>query len=194
MPLSFWRFMWLILRQSSMSASALWPLANIADFISWDSSLNIRPSLRTRAMGRPSFSIKQPPWLNQTCMPCSTICPIKKWILRYGWNLQDVFDVGLFTFFSEWDIIDMLNGVNRVIPSFHIVGSFRPSQLSKPIFMRRRVIGSTRVDKPYIFLITNIPPQSGWMSSLSLLFASLQTYHHGPRTRSSRHNYWVVGL
>ena len=37
----------------------------------------------------------------------------------------------------------MQNGVNGVIPSFHIVGSFGLSQLSEPIFMRLHVIGCT---------------------------------------------------
>ena len=38
--------------------------------------------------------------------------------------MQDVLDVGLVDFFPKWDIVDMLNRVNYVIPSFHIVGSF----------------------------------------------------------------------
>ena len=72
-------------------------------------------------------------------------------ILRYCWNMQDVLDVGLVALFTEWDITDMLNGLNCVIPSFHIVGSFGLTQLLEPIFMRLHVIGCTRVDKPYIF-------------------------------------------
>ena len=39
--------LWLnLLCHNSMSASALWPLANISDFISWDSRMNIQPSLQ----------------------------------------------------------------------------------------------------------------------------------------------------
>ena len=42
--------MWpILLCHNSMSASALRPLANIADFISWESKMNIRPCLRPRA-------------------------------------------------------------------------------------------------------------------------------------------------
>ena len=43
-------------------------------------------------------------------------------ILRYCWNTQEVINVGLIARFSEWDITDMLNGVNCVIPCLHIVG------------------------------------------------------------------------
>ena len=45
-------------------------------------------------------------------------------ILRYYWNMQNVIDEALIALFVEWDIADMLNGVNCVIPSFHIAGSF----------------------------------------------------------------------
>ena len=45
-------------------------------------------------------------------------------ILRYCRNMQDALDVGLVTLFTEWDITDMLNGVNHINPSFHIDGLF----------------------------------------------------------------------
>ena len=70
--------------------------------------------------------------------------------------MQDIFYVGLFAIFPEWDIGDMLNGVNYVIPNFHIVGLFGLSQLSKPIFMRRHLIGHVKVEKPYIFRIVSV--------------------------------------
>ena len=35
--------------------------------------------------------------------------------LCYCHDMQDVLDVGLVTLFPEWDITDMLNGVNCVI-------------------------------------------------------------------------------
>ena len=67
-----------------------------------------------------------------------------------GRDMQDILDVGLFSVVVESDISDMLKGVNCVIPSFDIVDSIRLSQLSKPNFVRRHVIGCSRVDKPYI--------------------------------------------
>ena len=47
-------------------------------------------------------------------------------VLCYCWYMQNVLDVDLVAFFPKWDIADMLNGVNCVIPSFQIVGSFGP--------------------------------------------------------------------
>ena len=47
----------------------------VADFTSFESTINIWPYLRPLATSRPSFSMKQPSWLNQTCMSCSTIWP-----------------------------------------------------------------------------------------------------------------------
>ena len=73
-PLSFWRLIWLILLcHSSMSVSVLRPFENMADFTSFDSRISIWPSLWPCVMSRPSFSMMQPPWLNRTCIPCSTI-------------------------------------------------------------------------------------------------------------------------
>ena len=60
-----------------MSESAFVLFANMADFVLCESRMNIRPSLRPRAMSRPSFSMKQLPWSNRTCMPCLTIWPTK---------------------------------------------------------------------------------------------------------------------
>ena len=45
---------------SSISELAFVLFANMADFISCESRLNIRPSLLPRAMIRPSFSMKHP--------------------------------------------------------------------------------------------------------------------------------------
>ena len=71
--------------------------------------------------------------------------------------MQDVLDVGLVVFFPKWDIADTLNGVDCVIPSFHIVGSFGFSWL--PILMRCHVVGCTWVHKPYIFWVGGV----GWV-------------------------------
>ena len=69
--LSFLRLMWPIrLCYNFTSESTFVLFANMADFISCESRMNIRPS-----MSRPSFSMKQPPWSNRTCIPCSTIWP-----------------------------------------------------------------------------------------------------------------------
>ena len=48
-------------------------------------------------------------------------------ILRYCRNMQDIFDVALVALFVEWDILDILNGMNYVIPNFYIVRSFKLS-------------------------------------------------------------------
>ena len=72
-------------------------------------------------------------------------------ILCYGRNMQAHFYVSLFAVFPEWDIADMLNGVNGVIPGFHIAGSVKLFQLTEPILMRRHVVGRAGVDKPYVF-------------------------------------------
>ena len=45
-------------------------------------------------------------------------------VLCYCTYMQNILDVGLVAFFPKWDIADMLNGVNCVIPSFHIARSF----------------------------------------------------------------------
>ena len=74
--LCLWRLMWPIrVCHNSMSVSALVPFENMVDFILCESTMNIRPSLHPQAMIRPSFLMKQPPWSNRTCMPCSTIWP-----------------------------------------------------------------------------------------------------------------------
>ena len=58
-PLSFWRLIWpILLCHSSISVSALRLFANMADFTSFDSRINIRPSLRPWVMSQPSFSMK----------------------------------------------------------------------------------------------------------------------------------------
>mgnify|MGYP006905997330 CR=1 FL=1 len=45
-------------------------------------------------------------------------------ILRYSWNIQDVLDVGLIALFGKRDIINILNRVSCVFPSFNIAGLF----------------------------------------------------------------------
>ena len=83
--------------------------------------------------------------------------------------MQNILDVGLVALFAEWDIADMLNGVNSVIPSFYISRSVRLSELTEPILMTHHVVGCARVEKPYVVgpdadiefalcLITNILP------------------------------------
>ena len=47
----------------------------------------------------------------------------RDYILRYCWNMQYILDVCLFALFTEWDIVDMLNGVYCVIPSFNTARS-----------------------------------------------------------------------
>ena len=41
-------------------------------------------------------------------------------IFRDGWDMQEVLDVVLFSVILKWNISDMLNGVNCVVPSFNI--------------------------------------------------------------------------
>ena len=113
--------------------------------------MNIRPSVWPRATSRSSFSIKHPSWLNLTCMYCSTIWPTETSFFVMVGTCKNVLDIGLFAFVPEWDISYTLNGVSCVIPSLDIDGSIRLSQISKPIFVRRHVIGCSRVNKPYIF-------------------------------------------
>ena len=75
-PRSRWRFTWpILLCHNSMFVSVLRPLVCMADFTSFESRMNMRPSLRLFAMSRPSFSMKQPSLLKRICMPCSTIWP-----------------------------------------------------------------------------------------------------------------------
>ena len=60
----------------SMLELAFMLFANMADFISCKSRMNIQPCLHPRVMIRPSFLMKQhQSWSNQTCIPCSTIWP-----------------------------------------------------------------------------------------------------------------------
>ena len=68
--LSFWRLMWPIrLCDNSMSASALWPLVITADFILWESRINIRPSLQPRAIIRLHFLWRIPHhWTELACL------------------------------------------------------------------------------------------------------------------------------
>ena len=71
---SRWRFMWsILLCHNSMLVSVLRALAYMADFTSFESRMNKRPSLRPLAMIWPSSSMKQPSSLKRTCMPGSTI-------------------------------------------------------------------------------------------------------------------------
>ena len=44
-------------------------------------------------------------------------------ILRDGGNMQDIFNVGLLTFFAERDITDVPNRMRSVVSGFNIVGS-----------------------------------------------------------------------
>ena len=148
-PLSFWRLIWrILLCHSSMSVSVLRHFANMADF-TFVSRINIRPSLWLWEMSRPSFSMKQPPWLNRTCIPCSwsnhlgwielaSLAPQfghRDQILHYGWNMQYVFDTSLFTFFPKWDIANMLNRVSSIISGLDITGSIRLSKFLELFLM-----------------------------------------------------------
>ena len=58
---SYWRLMGPILLCHSFKSV---DIANMADLTLFDSRMNIRPSLRLRAMIRPFFSMKQPPSWN----------------------------------------------------------------------------------------------------------------------------------
>ena len=64
-------------------------------------------------------------------------------ILCYGWNMQDILDVDLITFFTERDVSDMLNGVNCVIPNFNIAWLFWFSQVWKPFLVRCHMFRGT---------------------------------------------------
>ena len=74
--LSLLRLMWPIrLCHNSLSELALMLFANMADFMSCESRMSVRPALHLRVIIQPSFLMKQPPWSNQACMPCSIIWP-----------------------------------------------------------------------------------------------------------------------
>ena len=121
--LSLLRLMWAIrLCYNSMSVSSLVPFATMANFISCKSRMNIQPSLRPRAMSRPSFSMKQPPWSNRTCI--SLFNNLADRDQRY---MQDILNVYLVAPFPEWDIPDMMNRMSGVVSGLDIAGSIRLS-------------------------------------------------------------------
>ena len=75
---SFYWLRWPVLWcHKSMLDSILSPLAYMADFTSLVLRMNVRPSLYPRAISWPLSSMKQPSWLNWTCIPCSMICLTK---------------------------------------------------------------------------------------------------------------------
>ena len=61
-------------------------------------------------------------------------------ILRDGRYMQDIFNVGLLTFFTERNIADVPNRMRSVVSGFDIAGSLRLSYFAKPFFMRRHIV------------------------------------------------------
>ena len=127
-----------------MSASTLWPLANL--------SISSRVSpFSSSTTYESAFLFNEEAFMIELALHALfNDMDDQDQILRYSWNMQDVLDVGFFSFALEWDISDMLNGVNCVIPNFNIVGSIGLSQFLEPIFVRCHVIRCSRVDKSYI--------------------------------------------
>ena len=99
---SRWRLMRsILLCHNSMFVSILRSLAYMDDFISFESRMNMRPSLPPLAMSRPYFSIKQPSLLKRTCMPCSTIWPNEtKFFVMVG-TCKTLFYASLIAFFTN---------------------------------------------------------------------------------------------
>ena len=56
-------------------------------------------------------------------------------ILRDSRNMQDIFNVGLFTFFDEWNIADVLNQMRSVVSGFDIAGLLRLLKFSEPFLV-----------------------------------------------------------
>ena len=56
-------------------------------------------------------------------------------ILRDSWNMQDIFNVGLLTFFAERKIADVPNQMRCVVSGLNIPGSLRLSKFAKPFFV-----------------------------------------------------------
>ena len=59
-------------------------------------------------------------------------------------------EVGLVAIVSEWDVPDMLYWMSHVIACLDISGLLGCVKFSKPILVRRHVIGCSRVDEPYV--------------------------------------------
>ena len=124
--------------------------------------MNIRPSLRLRAIIRPSFSMKHPPSLKRTCMPCSTIWPTEtkffvmvgtcKTFLMYVW-LPSLSNGTLPMCRIRWVVSS---------PALNITGLIRSSKVLKPFLMRHRMVRDTGVDKPYVFRIGGTSRSTGW--------------------------------
>ena len=123
--------------------------------------MNIRPSLRLRAIIRPSFSMKHPPSLKRTCMPCSTIWPTEtkffvmvstcKTFLMYVW-LPSLLNGTLPMCRIRWVVSS---------PALNITGLIRSSKVLKPFLMRHRMVRDTGVDKPYVFRIGGTSQSGG---------------------------------
>ena len=71
-------------------------------------------------------------------------------VLGDGGNVQYVFEVSLVAIVAKWDVPDMLYWMSRIITRLDISRSLGCVKFSKPILMRRHVVGCTRVDKPYV--------------------------------------------
>ena len=52
---------------------------------------------------------------------------IRDQIFGDGWNMQDILNVGLLTFFAERNIADVPNRMRSVVSGFDIAGSLRLS-------------------------------------------------------------------
>ena len=135
-----------------MSVSALMPkCADMIDFISCKLRMNIYLSFRPRAMSCPSFSMKQPSWLNRpTSLELSKLADGDK-IHRDDRYMQDILNVSLVIFFAKWNIVDVPNRMTYVVSSFNIARSICLSKFSEPFLMRRHMVCGTGVDERYIF-------------------------------------------
>ena len=95
-PLSFWRLMWsILLCHNSMSTSVLWPVAIIVDFISWESRMDILPSLDARrSWCRSGFPLRQMghcrhvEW-GELCRPRFLYSRVIRAFVALGTNIHD---------------------------------------------------------------------------------------------------------
>ena len=66
-------------------------------------------------------------------------------------NLQDVFDIPLFTRMAESHVFNAFDWVCRVVSCLDLVGPLRLSHNLELLFMAHHVAGSSQVNKPHVF-------------------------------------------
>ena len=112
-----------------MSASTLWPLANL--------SISSRVSpFSSSTTYESAFLFNEEAFMIELALHALfNDMDDQDQILRYSWNMQDVLDVGWVALLAVWDINDMSYWMCCVISSLYIAWSFPLSQVSKPFLM-----------------------------------------------------------